>query len=101
MSEEVKNMNETNPETVTEETAAPVETMADYEDAINASLKPIHEGDILTGEVNPSGHTVDIWPSDFTKDPTFTNFSDMSQNVDEEGNRMVSNTESAENSAPC
>ena len=43
---------------------------------------------ILTGEVNPSGHTVDIWPSDFTKDPTFTNFSDMSQNVDEEGNRM-------------
>ena len=51
MSEEVKNMNETNPETVTEETAAPVETMADYEDAINASLKPIHEGDILTGEV--------------------------------------------------
>ena len=30
MSEEVKNMNETNPETATEETAAPVETMADY-----------------------------------------------------------------------
>lgn len=28
MSEEVKNMNETNPETATEETAAPVETMA-------------------------------------------------------------------------
>ena len=51
MSEEVKNMNETKPETTTEETAAPVETMADYEDAINASLKPIHEGDILTGEV--------------------------------------------------
>ena len=51
MSEEVKNMNETKPETATKETAAPVETMADYEDAINASLKPIHEGDILTGEV--------------------------------------------------
>ena len=46
MSEEVKNMNETKPETATKETAAPVETMADYEDAINASLKPIHEGDI-------------------------------------------------------
>ena len=29
MSEEVKNMNETKPETATKETAAPVETMAD------------------------------------------------------------------------
>ncbi len=35
------------------ETAAPepTETMADFEDAITASLKPIHEGDILTGTV--------------------------------------------------
>lgn len=32
-------------------------------------------GPILNGTVNPSGHTVDIWPTDFTKDPTFTNFS--------------------------
>ncbi len=31
--------------------AAPTETMADYEDAISASLKPIHEGDILTGTI--------------------------------------------------
>lgn len=31
--------------------AAPSETMADYEDAITASMKPIHEGDILTGTV--------------------------------------------------
>ncbi len=46
--------------------------------------------EILTGEVNPSGHTADIWYSDFTKDPTFTNWSDMSQNVDENGNRMDS-----------
>ncbi len=30
---------------------APAESMADYEDAINASLKRIHEGDILTGTV--------------------------------------------------
>lgn len=45
---------------------------------------------ILTGEVNPSGHTADIWYTDFTKDPTFTNFSDMSQNVDENGERMNS-----------
>ena len=35
----------------TEITEEPVETMADYEDAINASFKQIHEGDILTGTV--------------------------------------------------
>ena len=46
--------------------------------------------EILTGKVNPSGHTVDIWPADFTKDPSFTNFSDMSQNKDENGERMNS-----------
>lgn len=45
---------------------------------------------ILTGKVNPSGHTADIWYSDFEADPTFTNFSDMSQNVDENGERMNS-----------
>ena len=33
------------------QTEAPAETMADYEDAINASFKPVHEGDILTGTV--------------------------------------------------
>ena len=83
MSEEVKNMNETKPETATEETAAPVETMADYEDAINASLKPIHEGDILTGEViGVSEDTVTLDLGSFTDgiirledasdDPNFT-----------------------------
>lgn len=45
---------------------------------------------ILTGEINPSGHLPDIWFADFTKDPTFTNFSDMSQNIDENGERMSS-----------
>ncbi|MCD8076629.1 MAG: S1 RNA-binding domain-containing protein [Lachnospiraceae bacterium] len=30
---------------------APTETMADYDDAITASMKPIHEGDILKGTV--------------------------------------------------
>jgi len=39
----------------TEEAAAapeaPAETMADYDDAITASMKPIHEGDILKGTV--------------------------------------------------
>ncbi len=31
-------------------------------------------GQIISGEVNPSGHTVDIYPADFTQDPTFNNF---------------------------
>ncbi len=33
-------------------------------------------GDILNGTVNPSGHTTDTWSVDFTKDPTFNNFSE-------------------------
>ena len=37
-------------------------------------------GRILNGEVNPSGHTVDLWSADFTKDPSYTNFGDMGQN---------------------
>ena len=36
-------------------------------------------GRILTGKVNPSGRTVDTWARDFTKDPTYQNFSDNSQ----------------------
>jgi beta-glucosidase len=36
-------------------------------------------GRILNGTVNPSGHTVDTWARDFTKDPTFQNFGDNSQ----------------------
>lgn len=31
-------------------------------------------GKLLTGEYNPSGRTTDIWPADFTADPTFNNF---------------------------
>ena len=31
-------------------------------------------GEVLTGEVNPSGHLVDTWPADFTQNPTFVNF---------------------------
>lgn len=34
-------------------------------------------GDLLVGNVNPSGRTVDIWASDFTKDPTYQNFGEM------------------------
>ncbi|NLB48499.1 MAG: hypothetical protein GX813_01450, partial [Erysipelotrichia bacterium] len=33
-------------------------------------------GRILSGEVNPSGRTISTWTRDFTKDPTFQNFSD-------------------------
>ena len=46
-------------------------------------------GRILTGAVNPSGRTVDTWTRDFTKDPTFQNFSDNAQTnlVGTEGNR--------------
>lgn len=31
-------------------------------------------GQVLSGEVNPSGRTVDTWAADFTADPTFVNF---------------------------
>jgi len=31
-------------------------------------------GKVLSGTVNPSGRTADIYASDFTKDPTFVNF---------------------------
>ena len=31
-------------------------------------------GDVLSGAVNPSGRTADLWAADFTQDPTFVNF---------------------------
>jgi beta-glucosidase len=40
-------------------------------------------GPILTGEVNPSGRTVDLFSADFTADPTFVNF----------GNNAYTNTD--------
>lgn len=43
---------------------------------------------ILSGTVNPSGHTVDTWERDFTKGPTYTNIGSMSQNFNEDGTRM-------------
>ena len=48
-------------------------------------------GRILTGDVNPSGKTVDTWTRDFTKDPSFQNFSDNAQNnlvLDANGNEI-------------
>ena len=40
-------------------------------------------GRIISGEVNPSGHTVDTWYADFKKDPTYQNFSDNAQTSDQ------------------
>ena len=57
MSDETKVTETQIPVETSEETAgaapseAPAESMADFEDAINASFKPVHEGDILTGTV--------------------------------------------------
>ena len=31
-------------------------------------------GQVIAGQVNPSGRTTDLWAADFTKDPTFNNF---------------------------
>ena len=31
-------------------------------------------GKVLSGEITPSGRTADIYPADFTKDPSFVNF---------------------------
>ncbi|MCD4558207.1 glycoside hydrolase family 3 N-terminal domain-containing protein [Schaalia sp. lx-100] len=31
-------------------------------------------GKVLSGEINPSGRTTDIWAADFTQDPTYVNF---------------------------
>ena len=39
-------------------------------------------GRIISGQVNPSGHTVDTWARDFKKDPTYQNFSDNAQTND-------------------
>lgn len=72
---------------------APAESMADYEDAINASLKTIHEGDILTGTVigiSDEELTVDlgyytdgvIRLEDASDDPSFTfNGIEMGQTI--------------------
>ncbi|MDN4479940.1 glycoside hydrolase family 3 C-terminal domain-containing protein [Demequina muriae] len=55
-------------------------------------------GRILSGDVNPSGHTVDLWASDFTADPTFANFGEfVYDNV--EASFPVSATESATSNA--
>lgn len=37
-------------------------------------------GQVVAGEVNPSGKTVDIWAADFEKDPTWSNFGHFKYN---------------------
>ncbi|WP_082105250.1 glycoside hydrolase family 3 C-terminal domain-containing protein [Demequina subtropica] len=55
-------------------------------------------GGILSGDVNPSGRTVDTWAADFTADPTFPNFGDfVYSNI--EAHYPVSVTESATSNA--
>lgn len=34
-------------------------------------------GRVITGDVNPSGRTADLWAADFTADPTFANFGEF------------------------
>ena len=76
-----------NEEILAEQHQEAAETMADYDEAITASLKPIHEGDILTGTiigVSEEELTVDlgiytdgvIRLEDASDDPDFT-FRDM------------------------
>jgi len=36
--------------------------------------------EILSGKINPSGHTVDTWPADLTADPTFPNTTTVAYN---------------------
>lgn len=56
-------------------------------------------GEILAGEINPSGKLVDEWNTDFTADPTWANFSygaqagsqNMYYYVDDEGNVVSKN----------
>lgn len=64
-------------------TSAPMELSPLMEGELEADaiLWIVHPGergfatlsDLLTGAVNPSGRTVDIYPSDFTRDPSYQN----------------------------
>lgn len=102
------------PETVAVEAAAPAETMNDYEGELNASMKKVKEGDILTGTVigiSDTEVTLDlgyyaegiIRLSDLSDDPSFSIKADvqmgeeMSATVirvdDGEGNILLSRKE--------
>ncbi len=57
-------------------------TYADFADDIDAAVwigftgsnGIMALGDVLNGDVNPSGRLVDTWAADYSKDPTFYNF---------------------------
>lgn len=80
-------------------------------DAVDAVLNIGEPGDngfealgrVLTGEVNPSGRTVDTWASDFTANPSYTIFntrtSDTAQGADGSGT-MTGYTQYSVNGAP-
>lgn len=51
-------------------------------------------GQVLVGEINPSGKTSDVWPAQFASDPTWPNFKGNIQSqlvigLDEEGNEAL------------
>lgn len=54
-------------------------------------------GALLNGEISPSGRTVDTWARDFTKDPSWQNFGDNSQNFN--GESSAAFTRNGENVA--
>lgn len=55
-------------------------------------------GGILSGEINPSGRTADLWSADFTADPTYVNFGGfVYDNI--EASYPVSSIESATSNA--
>lgn len=57
-------------------------------------------GQVLNGEVNPSGRTVDIYPADFKKDPTWYNAHTYAQyeNIDPETGEVIGEAQYANNS---
>ncbi len=72
---------------MSEPTSAPMELLPITQGELEADaiLQVGHTGEIgfaalgpiLCGDVNPSARTVDIWPADFTKDPTYQNFGEF------------------------
>ena len=46
-------------------------------------------GDVLTGKVNPSGRTADMWPANLTQDPTWYNYADQSGVISTTGSDAV------------
>ena len=58
-------------------------------------------GPILSGKVNPSGRTVDVWPTDFTKDPTYQNFGEFTYDNAFFSSHSFGNPSSANEDGTC